>query len=193
VVPLLSTVAPAGGDAFFERLLGVRRGYGPDFGLQVSLHTTDEAARRRVVPVKTWPFTRVAAYGARFHQPGARKVHLAFAPTPALPLDAAALRAAGFDPAHFAVRLTPLTPTAAAAQLGWQGRVDAEWPEATDALVHAFAAQGYEVEVAAHQAHALEASAGAACGQYLGGGREGPVRPRRTLSAGRCATSSRAP
>lgn len=173
-VPVLSTVAPATTDAFFEALLPLRRALYPELGLQLSLHTTDEAARRRVVPVRTWSFARMADYGRRFAE-GGGKVTLSFAAAKELPLEPEVLRRT-FDPARFSVKLAALNATRAVQSAGLTSLLDAAEPEAARALAARFEAQGYEVRLALGDEDVVAAS----CGLYAGGGREGPPRPRRT-------------
>ncbi len=177
--PVLSTVAPATTDGFFGALLDVARTLYPGrLELQLSLHATDEAARRRVVPVRTWSFARMAEYGERFHEAVGRKVWLSFAAAAELPLEAARLREV-FSPAAFSVRLTPLNPTAAVARAGLTSLLDRSRPGEAHAVAARFEAQGYEVVLALGDDG--EDEAGASCGSYRAGGREGPPKPRRTL------------
>jgi len=60
LMPSISTIAPAGRERFFEELLEVKRQHYSDgrFQLQFSLHTSDEQARRRLIPARTWSFAR---------------------------------------------------------------------------------------------------------------------------------------
>jgi len=60
-MPSISTVAPRSTAAFFERLLEIKnRLYaGGNFQFQFSIHTTDEAQRETMIPVKKWSFAVV--------------------------------------------------------------------------------------------------------------------------------------
>jgi len=174
-VPVLSSVAPGATDAFFEALLPLRRALYPRLVLQLSLHTTDEVARRKVVPVRTWSFAQMAGYGRRFAEEGGGKVVLSFAAARELPLEPQVLRRT-FDPRWFTVKLAALNATRAAQAAGLTSLLDAAAPEAARALAARFEAQGYEVRVALGDDDVASAS----CGLYAGGGREGPPRPRRT-------------
>lgn len=173
VVPTLSSVGPARCEWFFEKLLEVKaKAYPPgDFVMQLSLHTTDEAQRKQVVPVKCLPYAWLAAWGRRFVGPKDRKVVLAFPATSALPVEPAAL-ARTFPPDVFAVKLTRLNPSEAALQHGLSGLPSAE---ALEALATAFRAQGYDVELAGPEL--LEDPTG--CGRYYSMG-QSPEFPRRT-------------
>lgn len=165
---LVSTVAPAGADAFFEALLDVKaRAWAPGtLTLQVSLFSTDEALRRTVVPVKVWPFAAIAAYARRFVVDGERVT--LNVPDAGLPVDVAHL-AASFPPELFRVKLSALTPTDAAMRFPPGAARDDE------ALAQALAAHGFEVE-----REAPADAADARCGSFLSAGL-GPSTPRRTL------------
>lgn len=168
VTALVSTVAPAGADDFFEALLRVkqRAWAGATLALQVSLFSSDEAERRRVVPVKVWSFDAVAAYARRFVAPGERVT--LNVPDAGLALDAARL-AETFSPEVFRVKLSALTETDASMRFPpGEARDD-------EALATALRARGFEVEVEA-PAEAAEAR----CGAWLSSGL-GPATPRRTL------------
>ena len=161
----LSTVAPDTpvAESFMERLRAVKDEHyaGGRFELQFSLHGIDERERKRVVPVRTWSFERIADYGRRFRKEGDRKVVLNLALRPGAALDVQAL-AARFDPAHFAMRLSPVLPTRAAEEAG-----DAHpWlkpPPALSAFAEALRALGFEIRVG--RSAPGDAAAGAACGQ----------------------------
>lgn len=167
VTALVSTVAPAGADDFFEALLRVkaRAWTSGTLALQVSLFSTDEAERRRVVPVKVWPFDAISAYARRFVAPGER-VTLNI-PDAGLALDAARL-AETFAPDVFRVKLSALTATDASMRFPQGAARDDE------AFAAALRARGFEVDVET-PAEAAEAR----CGAYLSSGL-GPVTPRRT-------------
>jgi 23S rRNA (adenine2503-C2)-methyltransferase len=170
----LSTMGPERCADFYEGLERVLHAHYPDgrLRLQLSLHTTDEAVRARVIPVRCLPPARLAALGERLHVPEGRKVALHFALARELPLEPERLRA-HFHPDVFRVTLSPLHPTQAAARAGFSAS------GAPDALLARIRAAGYAVDVL--PADEEEQAVGAACGMYTGEGREGPPRPRRTL------------
>ncbi|MHB8419515.1 MAG: radical SAM protein [Myxococcales bacterium] len=190
---LLSTVMPACTEPFFESLLDIARRYPPGrLQLQLSLQTTDEAFRRRLVPVRSWSFAQAAAYGARFRAASGGQVTLAFAAAEGLPLEPAALVPL-FPPESFRIRLSALHPTAATARIGLRGRTAVGDAEGLAKIADGFRAAGYQVAVA--PGSAAEVEAGAACGQYLSGRRE-RLAPRRTRAAragGRDASTPGAP
>ena len=127
LLPSVSTVAPAGRERFFERLLNIkRREYaGGRFQMQFSVHTTSNRARRALVPIKTWSLEEMAGYGDRFFAPGDRKITLNFAAVQGLPLEPKPLYPL-FSPDKFLIKLTPVNPTVAAARSGLVGAIDPE-------------------------------------------------------------------
>jgi 23S rRNA (adenine2503-C2)-methyltransferase len=72
LMPSISTVAPAGTERFFERLLEIKQDYYQGhFQFQVSLHTTDTELRS-IYPREKWSFAPLE-YGERFMRRG-RKI-----------------------------------------------------------------------------------------------------------------------
>lgn len=178
LLPSVSSVAPASTRPWFEDLLRVkRRLYARGrFQLQFSLHSTDEATRRRLVPVKCWSFGEIAEYGARFRDGEDKKVTLNFAVAKGVPIEPGALRAS-FDPAHFLIKLTPVNPTAAAAASGLESLLDpADLPGAR-ALAARFEGEGYQTIVSFGEAKENEIRSN--CGMYVAA-RAATPRPRRT-------------
>jgi 23S rRNA (adenine2503-C2)-methyltransferase len=163
--PAISTIAPAGCDAFLEALLSLKeRHFGPRFQMQFSLHTTDEGRRCELVPARTWSYARMAEYGCRFHGIGERKVTLNFAPPAGYPMDARALGQV-FSPAHFAVKLTPVNPTGKAMGGGYQGAVDPADPEACRQLARGFEDAGFDTILSIGELE--ENRIGSNCGMYV--------------------------
>jgi len=176
LLPSLSTVAPWGRDRFFERLLDIKQRHYPGgrFQLQFSLHTTDEALRRRVVPIRTWGLERIAAYGTRFHAPSDRKITLNFATARGWSLDPDALLPL-FSPEHFLIKLTPVNPTRSAQAAGLQPLLDPDDPARCQALADRFAEHGYHTLISIGELE--ENQIGSNCGMYLSAA---PTpRPRR--------------
>jgi 23S rRNA (adenine2503-C2)-methyltransferase len=166
LMPCLSTVAPRGRDAFFARLLRIKQELYPAgrFQMQFSVHTTSAAARRRLVPIPTWSLADMAAYGDRFFAPGDRKVTLNFAPARGLPLEPKRLTAL-FSPDRFAVKLTPINPTAAAARSGLVGLVDPADEAGCRELVRRFEAAGYDTILSIGDLR--ENAIGSNCGMHV--------------------------
>lgn len=189
---LLSSVGPAGVDEFFERLIVVKQRFYARgaLTLQWSLYTTDEVARRRVVPVRCMDFARLAQLGERLARAGSAveprgssgadgdpRVLLHFPLVAGLPIDAAAL-ASRFDPAHFRVKLSGLTPTRAVARSGYDA-VREEQAGAKTELRAALVAAGFEVI----ETETSTSDDPAACGRYFSTGLGAP-EPRRALERG---------
>ncbi|MDD5210430.1 MAG: isochorismatase family protein [Elusimicrobiales bacterium] len=114
LMPSLSTVAPKTpeAEAFLERLIGIKDAHfsGGKFQLQFSVHSTEAALRKKIVPVPVWSPAEIAAYGKRFVRPGDRKITLNFALPEGERLDVEELRSV-FNPALFLVKVTPVNPT----------------------------------------------------------------------------------
>lgn len=163
LMPALSSIAPAGREAFFERLLDIERKlYKGRFQLQFSLHTTDTEKRDWLLPPKKWDFPTIAKYGERFHVDGGRKITLNFALAEGMPLDAAVLFS-HFDPDKFLVKLTPVNPTCEADRSGVRSSIvqGIEPENVTTPLRDA----GYEVLVSIGELE--ENHIGSNCGQFI--------------------------
>ena len=167
LMPCVSTVAPRGREPFFDALKALKdRLYaGGRFQMQLSVHTTDDDARHRLVPARTLGLAGMAELGERFFEPGDRKVTLNFAPAVGLPLDPAALRPL-FRPEVFAVKLTPINPTRAARSSGLEGAVDPLDDASCRALARRFEDAGYDAILSIGDLR--ENAIGSNCGMYVG-------------------------
>ncbi len=159
LMPSLSTIAPRGTDAFFERLLDVREIFGPRFQLQFSIHSTDEDQRERLLPVKKWDFSEIANYGGNFHRGGHRKVTLNFALAQDSIVSPEVIHA-HFDPSIFLIKMTPVNPTGRAMKDG----IISSWDRAEE-LTDRFMSLGYDVAPSAGEYE--ENRIGSNCGQYI--------------------------
>ena len=166
LLPSVSTIAPAGCEPFFEALREIKDALYPGgrFQFQISVHTTDPASRRALVPVRCLSLPEMARLGERFHRRGDRKVTLNFAPSNQYAVDPAVIGAT-FDPNHFLVKITPLNPTARMLHTGLTSRVDGEDPLSAHALVEAFQAEGFEVLLSIGELE--ENRIGSNCGQFV--------------------------
>ncbi len=166
LMPSISTIAPLGADAFFERLIEMKdRLYsGGQFQFQYSIHTTDAALRDKLIPVRKWDFARMAAYGEKFHKAGDRKITLNFALAENSPIEADVLTR-HFDPARYLVKLTPVNPTSRAAKNNLASHIDPLRPETAESVNRALADAGYEVLVSIGEVE--ENEIGSNCGQYV--------------------------
>lgn len=166
LMPSLSTVAPRGADAFFDRLMEIKdRSYaGGRFQFQFSLHTTDAALRRRLIPARTWTFDRMAAYAERFLRPGDRKITLNFALAAGSPVEPEVLLR-HFDPQRFLVKITPVNPTCRAVRNGLVSLIDPNAPGSGREPAERLSEAGYEVLVSVGEVR--ENLIGSNCGQYV--------------------------
>jgi 23S rRNA (adenine2503-C2)-methyltransferase len=166
LMPSISTIAPNGTDAFFERLIEVKNRLYPGgrFQFQYSIHTTDAARRDELIPVKKWDFARIAAYGERFHRMGDRKITLNFALAENSPIEADVLTRY-FDPSLYLIKLTPVNPTSRAVQNNLASHIDPTRPETAESVAQPLLEAGYEVIVSIGEVE--ENAIGSNCGQYV--------------------------
>ncbi|MEW5936216.1 MAG: radical SAM protein [Candidatus Thermoplasmatota archaeon] len=167
LLPCLSTIAPAGREAFFNELLNIKEEiYAKGrFQLQFSLHSTSEEARAVLIPVRKWGLEEIAAYGEDWVQLGDRKIALNFAAAEGVHIEPEVLRM-HFDPARFIIKLTPVNPTARAMKHGIASRIDPYDPATAEPLAERLRGEGFEVIVSI--GNPAENSIGSNCGQYLG-------------------------
>jgi len=190
LMPCISTVAPIGRDGWFDRLTEIKRRAFPGgrFQMQFSLHTTDEPSRRHLVPIRCWSHEQIARFGERFFVPGDRRLTLNFAPAVGLPLDPAALTR-WFDPEIWAVKLTPINPTAAALASGLEGRIDPHDESGCRRVADGFRARGYETILSIGELD--ENAIGSNCGMYVDrlrrASEDAGHRPARRAAATRAA------
>jgi len=159
------TVAPQRAEPWFEGLLAVKRKhYHGRFQLQFSLNTTSVEERLRLTPYPHQPFPWVSAYGQRFFEPGDRKVVLNFALAAGIPFDPAVV-AEHFDPACFAVKLTPLNPTQQGTDKGLDTVLSAAAPGVMEAAVERLHGHGFDVVISIGDPR--EDQVGSNCGQAV--------------------------
>lgn len=166
LMPSISTIAPLGTDAFFERLIDVKdRLYsGGRFQFQYSIHTTDVVRRDELIPVRKWDFARMAAYGERFYKTGDRKITLNFALAEHSPIETRVLTR-HFDPARYLVKLTPVNPTSRAVKNKVGSFIDPHRPATAEAITRPLLEAGYDVIVSIGEVE--ENEIGSNCGQYV--------------------------
>jgi len=166
LMPSVSTVAPAGTDKFFSRLLDIKQEQyaAGHFQFQVSLHTTDAELRDRFIPVKKWDFARIGEYGERFYAPGDRKITLNFALAEGTPVDPQVLLRY-FDPAKFLIKITPLNPTYRARENELISYINPLNAEQKYEVIQELQAGGYQVILSIGEME--ENLIGSNCGQYL--------------------------
>jgi 23S rRNA (adenine2503-C2)-methyltransferase len=163
LIPSVSTIAPQGTDAFFERLLEIKRDiYNGRFQLQFSIHTTDDEKRDTLMPVRKWNFNKIGEYGRRFYTADGRKITLNFALAEGMPVDPDILLV-HFPPDNFIIKLTPINPTFSAKKNKVASHILAgqEDYEIIDKLKDS----GYEVILSIGEI--LENDIGSNCGQHI--------------------------
>jgi 23S rRNA (adenine2503-C2)-methyltransferase len=160
----LATCAPRGAEPWFDKLARVQRAHYPGrFQLQFSVNTTDEKLRLRLMPYPLHGLDWLARRGPLHFQPGDRKVLLNFALAHDVPVDPAAI-VSRFDPAVFAVKLTPLNPTARSQANQLRTRLD-EGVAPPDDLVAPLRQAGFDVVLSIGDRR--EDIIGSNCGQAL--------------------------
>jgi len=166
LMPSISTIAPHGREAFFERLMEVKdRLYANGrFQFQFSIHTTDTVVRDQLIPVRKWDFDQMAAYGEKFLRPGDRKITLNFALAKGMPVEPDVLLRY-FDPAHYLIKITPINPTCQVVKNGLVSYIDPKQPESRNGVAHLLVEAGYEVIVSVGEV--VENQIGSNCGQYV--------------------------
>jgi len=171
----VATVTPRGREAWFEGLLLIKRRLYPGrFQLQFSVQSTSEEDRSRLIPIPHWSLQDLALYGHRFFDPGDRKVVLNFALARDVEYDPEVIEKT-FDPGKFAIKLTPVNPTAAGSQNGFETILRSEESSLLDRACARLTAAGYDVVVSVGDER--EDQIGSNCGQA--------VRVERELAAGR--------
>jgi 23S rRNA (adenine2503-C2)-methyltransferase len=157
------------------------------FQLQFSVQSTSAADRSRLTPIAHWSLEEIAAFGRRFHRDGDRKVVLNFALARGVEFEPSVV-ASVFDPGSFAVKVTPVNPTARGAGAGFETVLRSERVEAVTAAREALLARGFDVVFSVGEAG--EDRIGSNCGQAVR-----VARPATTggASASRPGTRSREP
>ena len=172
----ISSVAPRGSAPFFEELTRIKdRHYSEGrFQLQISINSTDEQTRRRLIPIPHLGLEAIATVGEGFHRPGDRKVALNFALARGFSVDPQRL-ADLFDPAQFMIKLTPVNPTERSDLNGLDTVLSATDAGATDELVARLLDAGLDTVVSIGEAE--EIAIGSNCGQLVRAQRlaRGPV------------------
>jgi 23S rRNA (adenine2503-C2)-methyltransferase len=166
LIPSISTMAPHGCGAFFDRLAEIKESAYPNgrFQFQYSIHTTDESLRDELIPVRKWGFAQMAAYGERFYRPGDRKITLNFALAAHSPVDPLVLLRY-FDPQRYLIKITPINPTLRATRNGLASYVDPDKPEHGSELAYRLQNVGYKVILSIGEVE--ENRIGSNCGQYV--------------------------
>lgn len=161
----LATVAPRGREAWFDRLLDVKSAsYHGHFQLQFSVQSTDPSARARLIPIPTWDMEDIAVFGERFFRPGDRRVILNFALAQGFEFDPDRISAV-FSPEKFAVKLTPVNPTARGEENGFVTRLRGKDDEKLNHAMSVLEERGWDVIVSIGDVR--EDRIGSNCGQAV--------------------------
>jgi len=146
LMPSISSVAPRcpRSEDFFRKLTALKdeRFSGGNFQMQFSVHSTDEEARRALVPIRKWTLEDIAAFGPRWWKPGDRKLTLNFALSDSVPFDPDAVERL-YSPESFLLKFTPIHPTRRADEnkltLSWF-----EAPERVSRLTEELSRRGFQ-------------------------------------------------
>ncbi len=161
----VASIAPRGRDEWFERLLEIKeQRFHGHFQLQFSVQSTDEAQRERLIPMAHWKLEQLAVFGEKFFHEGDRKVILNFALARDVSFDAGVIERL-YDPRRFAVKLTPVNPTAAGKQNGFSTVLRSEQESLLDVSRERLLAGGYDVVISVGDER--EDSIGSNCGQAV--------------------------
>jgi 23S rRNA (adenine2503-C2)-methyltransferase len=162
-IPSISTVAPAGTDGFFDRLIGIKkRLYPQTFQLQFSIHSTDTIQRDKLIPVRKWDFSKISEYSHRFFDTGGKKITLNFALSTDTILKPDVL-SRFFDPEIFIIKLTPVNPTRKARNNRINSLITKN--NIPEELVRTISSLGYDVITSVGEWE--ENQIGSNCGQYV--------------------------
>ncbi len=166
LIACISTVAPQGSEDFFGHLLKIKQKYYNDgkFQLQFSIHTTDSELRDKIIPIKKWDFSKIAAYGAQFYKQGNRKITLNFALAKHWPIEPDIL-INYFNPDTFLIKLTPVNPTIRATENNIESYINPDFSDNISKIVFNLQKKGYKVIVSIGELE--ENKIGSNCGQFL--------------------------
>lgn len=172
LIPCISTIAPAGKEKFFEKLIQIKKRFyrNRHFQLQFSIHTTNNEKRNKLMPVKKWDFEEIAKYGERFFEPGDRKITLNFAAAQGYEIEPKIVRK-HFSPEKFLIKLTPLNPTDNVKKNKLVSFIEPYEPETASALVDSFQSYGFETILSIGELE--ENNIGSNCGQFISSEMEG--------------------
>jgi 23S rRNA (adenine2503-C2)-methyltransferase len=165
--PSISTIAPTATDKFFNELIDIKDRYYPNgrFQMQFSIHTTDEKSRRELIPISTWGFNKIAAYGDLFYKNGDRKITLNFATPLGYALEAETIREF-FSPEKYLIKYTPVNPTKKAINKSLKTLVDSTCMDTINKIDASFKKFGYQTIISVGELE--ENKIGSNCGMYIG-------------------------
>jgi len=148
LIPCVATIAPEAGREWLDALINLRtKVYGGRlFQLQLSINSTDQKSRDRLMPVSKIPLEDLNLIAAKFYKGGPRKIALNFACAKDIPIDAAVIKKY-FNPEICLVKITPLNPTERSAETGLETALPFDAPESCKDICNELSAAGFEVIV----------------------------------------------
>lgn len=163
LLPTISTIAPKGTDAFFDKLIRIKDMlYQERFVLQFSIHTTNTKLAQWLMPVRRWSFEHIAEYGEAFYKKGERKITLNFALAEGMPVEPDVLLR-HFSTEKFLIKMTPVNPTYQANKNDISSHILPE--KETYDIIDTLKEVGYEVILSIGELK--ENYIGSNCGQYI--------------------------
>jgi 23S rRNA (adenine2503-C2)-methyltransferase len=146
LIPCVATVAPRVAREWFDELLAIRSDIFKDklFQLQLSINSTDEITRNRLMPIAKMDFRQLSDYCDTFFRGGPRKVALNFALSDVSNVEPKVIRNF-FSPDSCCIKITPLNPTIMSQKEGLATAIDPAHPERAGDLVDSFRTLGYDV------------------------------------------------
>ncbi len=163
LLPSVSTVALRSAVKFFEELKSIKdRLYRDNFQMQFSIHSTNEAQRDWLIPLKKWNFGEISEYGSYFYKAGDKKIALNFAVNNESIVDVDIITK--YFPAEiFMLKITPINPTVRSFDYNIDTKVI---PEEKDfQFIEILRKQGYQVLINIGELE--ENDIGSNCGQLL--------------------------
>ena len=144
LMPCVATTAPRAAARWMEKMQAIRdRHYGDGhFQLQISVQSTSEQQRDRMIPIPKWSLNEIAAFAKRFVRAQDRKVTLNFALTRDAELSPEVLVEV-FDPRTVVVKITPLNPTDSAKGAGMESAFEPGGEHDVQALVDRVRSAGF--------------------------------------------------
>jgi 23S rRNA (adenine2503-C2)-methyltransferase len=164
LMPCVSSTAPSSSVDWFGRLGDLKDSLfqGGMFQIQMSVQSTSERERRRLIPFEILGLDGLSGLCDRLVKPGDRKVSLNFAAVEGVPIDPCVLRDA-FDPGRCLVKLTPLNDTGRAGEHGFKSLFHSEGEGRVRDLEASLREAGFEVIVSVGLP--VEGESGTSCGQ----------------------------
>lgn len=166
LMPCISTIAPRTSKNFIEHLVAIKNKLysSGNFQMQLSIHSTDEKERDRLMPIPKLTLNEIAEFGSRFYKDGDRKITLNFALARQSPFDVQLLSET-FSAERFMFKITPLNPTYSAQQARLTSYIDAYDLTKQYAKLNELSKLGYDVLISIGENE--ENLIGSNCGQFV--------------------------